>query len=169
MSRIGVIGLLIFTAALLQTALFPHLTLAGFRPDLLLLLTAAFAVRDGPMTGTAVGFSAGIMSDLLLAQPPVGLSAIVMLGIGYAVGILRPYLATGSVTAPLLVALTTGVAGTVAYGLLSRLLGDPRFTVPLVLQASLLVGFYNTLLAPPLFNLVGSLSTRFPPERSASL
>ncbi|MDP8932208.1 MAG: rod shape-determining protein MreD, partial [Actinomycetota bacterium] len=100
MIRAIVIALLLFTAAVLQTALFPHITLAGFRPDLL-LLTAVFALREGPLTGTAVGFGAGMLGDLLLAHPPLGLSGIVLLAVGYAVGVLRPYLAVGSVTPPL--------------------------------------------------------------------
>ncbi len=169
MSRAIVIALLLFTAAVLQTALFPHLTLAGFRPDLLLLVTAVFALRDGPVTGTAVGFGAGMLGDLLLAHPPLGLSGIVLLGVGYGVGVLRPYLAIGSVTPPLIVAFGSGIAATVGYGILSRLLGDPRFALDFVLQAALVVALYNTLLAAPIYSLVSSLSSRFPTQRAAQL
>ncbi len=169
MTRAIVIALLLFTAAVLQTALFPHITLAGFRPDLLLLVTAVFALRDGPLTGTAVGFTAGILGDLLLAHPPMGLSGIVLLAVGYGIGILRPYLAVGTVTPPIIVAFASGIAATVGYGTLSRLLGDPRFALDFVLQAALVVALYNTLLASPVFKIVSSLSTRFPTQRTAQL
>ncbi|MDQ3932906.1 MAG: rod shape-determining protein MreD [Actinomycetota bacterium] len=169
MIRATVIALLLFTAAVLQTALFPHITLAGFRPDLLLLLTAIFALREGPLTGTAVGFGAGMLGDLLLAHPPLGLSGIVLLAVGYAVGVLRPYFAVGSVTPPLIVAFVSGLAATVGYGVLSRLLGDPRFALAFVLQAALVVALYNTLLASPAFMIVSSLSTRFPSQRNTQL
>ncbi|HEX2027473.1 MAG TPA: rod shape-determining protein MreD [Nitriliruptorales bacterium] len=169
MTRAAVIGLLLFSAAVLQTALFPHLAIAGYRPDLLLLVTAAFALHDGASTGVLVGFTAGVVTDLLLVQPSLGLSTVVLVSVGYAVGLVRPYLAIGSVTAPVAIAFASGVAGTAGYGLLSRLLGDPRFTLELVAQASLMVGLYNTVLAPPAFVLVGGLTGRFPPQRTAPL
>ncbi len=169
MIRATVIGLTLATAALLQMALFPHLTLAGFRPDLLLLVTAAFALYDGPLTGTVVGFTAGLLHDLLLVQPPVGLSSAVLLGVGYVVGVVRPYLASGSVTAPAVVALGSGVLATAAYGLLARLLGDVRFDTELLVQASLLVALYNTLLSPAVMYAIRGLTGRFPPERAAQL
>ena len=163
-TRAALVALVLVTAALLQTGLFPHLTLAGFRPDLLLLATTAFALRDGPLTGLRVGFAAGLLADLLLNQSALGLTALVYLGVGYAVGTARPYFAHGSVTAPVLLALVSGLFGTAGYGLFSRLLGDDRYTFELVAQASLFVAFYNTLLAPIAIGLVERLGDRYPVE-----
>lgn len=162
--RIGMIALLLLTAALLQTALFPFLALAGFRPDLLLLVTVAFALRDGPAVGMRVGFSAGLLGDVLLQQSALGLSALVLLGVGYSIGVARPYLAHESVTAPVLLAFGASLLGTAGFGVLSRLLGDERYTLQLVVQASLFVALYNTLLAPAVVGTVTRLSRRFPAE-----
>ncbi|MDP9022401.1 MAG: rod shape-determining protein MreD [Actinomycetota bacterium] len=167
MIRVAVTGLLLFSAALLQTTVLPHLSIAGYRPDLLLLVTALFAFRDGPVTGVVLGFAAGLLNDLLLVQSALGLSAVVFTGVGYAVGVVRPYLAPASITAPLAVAFVSAIVATAGYGLLSRLLGDPHYTVALVAQASLLVGLYNTMLTPPVVAVVSALSSRFPRERVA--
>lgn len=162
-----VVGLVLVTAALLQTAFLPLIALGGFRPDLLLLVTAVFALQDGPATGARVGFAAGLLTDLLLQQSAVGLSALVYVGIGYTVGVVRPFLAHGSVTAPLLLAFLSGLIGTAGYGVLSRLMGDQRFTVALVTSASFFVAFLNTLLAPLVLGLVERLDERFPIEGAA--
>ncbi len=167
MIRVVVIGLVVLTAALLQTSLFPHLALAGFRPDLLLLVTAAFALRDGPITGTGVGFASGLIHDLLIVEGSVGVFTAVVTGIGYAIGSARPYIPSGSVVAPIVAAFAAGLVGTFGYAVLARLLGDPRFVSDLVIETSLLVALYNTLLAPPLFAFIRLLSVRFPPERAA--
>lgn len=169
MKRAAVIGLLLISAALVQTALFPYLALGGFRPDLLLLLTAALALRDGPLTGTLVGFSAGLLNDLLLVQATVGISPLVLVCVGYLVGVARPYLALGSVTVPLAIAAGSGLLATLAFGIVSRLLGDPRFSLELIGRASVLVAIYNTLLAPVAFSVAAGISERFPPERAAPL
>jgi rod shape-determining protein MreD len=160
--RILVLGLLVLTAAVLQTALFPALTLIGFRPDLLLLLPLAVGVRDGSASGARVGAVCGLFSDLLLAQSPLGLGMLVMAAVGYAVGVARPYLAPGSFTAPLLLAFVTGALGTAGIGALGSLLGDDRVTSTLLLQAALAVALYNTLLAPIVLGVVDRLLERFP-------
>lgn len=169
MIRAAVIGLALVTAAVLQTALFPHLPLAGYRPDLLLLVSAVFALRDGPVTGVAVAFAAGLLADLLLVQPAIGLTAAVYVAVAYAVGVVRPYIAHGSVAASTAVAFVTGLVATAGYAVLSRLLGDPRYGVTLIVQGSLAVALYNTLVSPAAVALVDRLSDRFPPERTAPL
>lgn len=162
------VGLVLVTVALIQTTLLPELALAGFRPDLLLLLVVGFALRDGAGTGVRVGFAAGLLTDLLLQTSAVGLTALIHIGIGYTVGIARPYLAPESVTAPLLLAFLAGLFGTAGFGALSRLLGDQRFTIDLVISASLFVAFLNTLLAPIVLGLVARLDAMFPVEGAAA-
>lgn len=161
-ARLTVVALCLLAAAVLETALFPSLTLAGFRPDLLLLVVLAFGLHDGPMSGARVGFAAGLLADLLAVQAPVGLSVLVYTGIGHAVGLARPYLAQESFTAPLILAFLAGLLGTGGYGVLVLLLGEERVTSTLLLQASLSVALYNTLLAPVVLGLVDRLTRRFP-------
>jgi rod shape-determining protein MreD len=169
MLRSLVVGLLLVTAVLVQTALFPFLALGGFRPDLLLLLVVGIALSDGVMPGLRVGFAAGLMTDLLVDQAPVGLGALVYTGVGYTIGLARPYLAPDSLTAPVLLAFVSGLLGTAGYGVLSLLLGDERVTGPMLLQASASVALYNTLLAPIVFGIVRRLSDRFPLEAAGVL
>lgn len=166
-ARLLAITLTVLTAAVLQTALFPSLTLLGFRPDLLLLVVLAIALRGGPTTGAVVGAVAGLVTDLLASQAPLGLGVLVFTGLGYGVGQARPYLAPGSVSAPLLLAFVSGAIGTVGYGALASLLGDDRVTPTLLVQAALSVALYNTLLAPIVFGVVRRLDERFPTHASS--
>jgi len=164
-----IIALVLFTAAVAQTSVFPHLAIGGFRPDLLLLATVAFAFRDGALTGLYVGFAAGLLADLLLAVPPVGINALVFLVIGYTVGVVRPYLASESVTAPLALALATGIIGIGGYGVVARTLGASEASLGLVLRTAVIVALYDTLLAPVVFATIRRLSGRYPPERAVQI
>lgn len=160
--RITAVTLLLISAALLQSALFPFLALAGFRPDLLLLVVVGIALRDGALPGLRVGFAAGLLADLLVQITPVGLAALVYTGIGYVIGIARPYLAPESLTAPVILAFLSGLLGTAGFGVLAGLLGDERITPTLLVQASLSVALYNTLLAPIVIGVTSRLVARFP-------
>ncbi len=166
-ARILVVALALFTGALLQTALFPHASILGFRPDILLLITTLFALRAGALSGLRVGLAAGILADLLLNQSAVGLSALIFIGVGYTVGVAKPYLAAESITAPLLLSLVAGVVGTAGYGLLIGILGETQVRGIVVLETALFVGMYNTLLAPAVDAFVRWLNRTFPVESAA--
>ncbi len=161
-ARTLVVAALLLAAVVLETALFPALTLFGFRPDLLLLLTVVFATRDGPVTGVRIGASAGLVGDLLVSAAPVGLGVLLYGVAGALVGWSRPYLAPNSATAPLLLAAGASVLATAAYGIVSSLLADERLAPALVVQAAIAVGLYNTLLAPALQVVVRRVSETFP-------
>lgn len=163
--RVGVVVLVLVTAAILQTSLLPFLSVSGFRPDLLLLVTIAFSLRDGLLTGLRVGFAAGVLTDLLLNESPVGLTALVFVGVAYAVGVARPFLAPDSWTAPVILSVMGTLIGVAGYGLLSAVLAEDPIAVGLIVQASVVSAVYALLLAPVVYGLVRRLSALFPVEQ----
>lgn len=165
--RILVIVLLVVTTAAVQTALLPFVAVAGFRPDLLLLLTIAFAVHDGPEAGVRIGFGAGLVADLLLQTSALGVAALTYAVVGYLVGMVRPFLATNSVTAPLLLAFGGSTVGALMLGLLSGFLGDAPTDLPLVLTVAIFMGVVHTLLIPVALRVTRGVSARFPAEGTA--
>ena len=162
--RTVVVGLVLLTAALLQTSFLPFLALNGFRPDLLLLVTIAFALRDGAMTGLRVGFAAGVLTDLLLNAAPIGLTAIVYIAVAYAVGIAKPYLAPDSATAPLMLGGVGTLLGVAGYGILGLLLGEFNYALTLVVRSAVVSAVYAVLLAPIVMGLIRAVSKAVPPE-----
>lgn len=164
--RVAVLTLVLVTAAIVQTSLLPFLSMSGFRPDLLLLFTIAFALRDGLLTGLRVGFAAGVLTDLLLNESPVGLTALIFVGVAYAVGVARPFLAPDSWTAPVILSVMGTLVGVGAYGLLSAVLAEDPIAVGLIVQASVVSAVYALLLAPVVDGLVRRLSAQFPVEQS---
>ncbi len=157
MTRLPVIGALFVIAAVLQTAVFSHLTLGGYRPDLVLLLTVLFGMREGPEVGLRVGFGAGLLVDLLLTQSAFGISALVYLTWGWVAGVVRPQLAPGSQTGPLVVTFGSGILATVAFGAVARIVGGDQFTLFVVLRTAVMVGVYNLLLAPLALRVVDAV------------
>lgn len=163
--RVGMVALVLVTTAIVQTSLLPTLSLSGFRPDLLLLLVIAFALRDGLLTGLRVAFTAGVLVDLLLNESPVGLTALVYVGIAYAVGVARPYLAPDSLSAPMMLSVAGTLVGVAGYGLLSAVLAEDPVSLDLVATAALVSSLYALLLAPIVMGIVRRLSDQFPIEQ----
>ena len=96
MRRSGLLLVVLVTALVLQTSLLPALAIAGYRPDLLLLITTVVALRDGGPSGLRVGAAAGLMTDLVVSDAYLGISVITGVVVAYGVAAVRPYLTSGS-------------------------------------------------------------------------
>ncbi|HWH32829.1 MAG TPA: rod shape-determining protein MreD, partial [Egibacteraceae bacterium] len=135
----------------------------GHRPDLLVLFVVAVAYHDGPASGARAGFAAGLIGDLLSsASGPVGVGALVLLLVGHAVGVLRPYLSGTALAGQLAVATGATLVAVLGYGFLGLLLDVAPADPALALQTAATVALYNALLAPFVFAAVRRLSVRFP-------
>ena len=152
------IAVLILVGLLIQTTVLPHLTLFQVVPDLLLVVVICIGLLEGPSAGSLAGFSAGLLRDLLL-NSPTGLSALAYLSVGYAVGVIRPYVQSSSVGVPLAGVFVGSAVGSAFYIALSLLLGVPAEPLGRLTQVVLLTALYNTLLVPFAYPVVRRLAS----------
>jgi rod shape-determining protein MreD len=137
----------VVTALLLQTTVFPELTLLKVKPELLYLVTVIFAVLQGPADGAVVGFVGGLAQDFMLNMPK-GITALTLTMLGYTVGLARQYIASPSPLLPaVLVAL--GTAGGVAFHqAVTFLLGEEEGPFSYVAKVVLVTAVYGAVLTP---------------------
>ncbi len=150
MRRVVVLVAVIVTALLLQTTVFPELTLLGVKPELLYLVTVIFAVLRGPAEGAVVGFVGGLAQDFMLNMPK-GITALTLTMLGYTVGLARQFITSPSPLLPaILVAL--GTAGGVAFHqAVAFLLGEEEGPFGYVAKVVLLTAVYGAVLTPIFF------------------
>ncbi len=147
----------VLTALIVQVAFLARLDLPGATPNLVLVVVLVLAAGGGPMMGTVVGFSAGVLVDL---APPaagaVGQTAAVFAVAGFVAGHLTPDLGKPALDSVLSVA---GLCGAALFGqvLISAIIGIPEVTwtrVPLLLATE--VG-YSAVLAIAVLPGIGLL------------
>lgn len=150
MRRTAVLVTVIVTALLLQTAVFPEMTLLDVKPELLYLVTVVFAVLLGPAEGAVIGFLGGLAQDFMLNMPK-GITALTLTMLGYTVGLARQYIVSPSPLLPaVLVAL--GTAGGVAFHeAVAFLLGEEDGPFSYVAKVVLVTGIYGAILTPIFF------------------
>jgi rod shape-determining protein MreD len=167
-ARLAMLAALLATLILVQTVAAPAVAIAGVRPDLVALAVVALGVIDGPGTGARFGFAAGLAVDLAGAGTNlVGISALVLLLVGYAAGLVRPYLTgTGLVGQVAVVAAGTMLA-LVGIGLLTVLLEVAAVGLEEVFRWALVAGLFNAALAPFAFALLARLTARYPRPAAA--
>lgn len=117
------VPMLLVGALVVQTAIAPQLAIRGRVIDVMLLLGICAGLVAGPDRGAAIGFAAGIGTDLVV-QTPFGMWALVGAVMGWSVGsVYSSYIMGGRLFRQLTVA--AGLAsGTAMYVLFGRLIGQ---------------------------------------------
>jgi rod shape-determining protein MreD len=143
-------GFILLLAAVLELSAFSQITVSGGHADLVVLAVAAVAYHAGSARGSAAGFTAGLLLDVL-SGATMGASSLVLTAVGYGVGRFR------EVGDPLhgLMPIPVGVAATagwvVALGAVALMLDTGAPVSPLVLRDMVVTVLLNALLALPVF------------------
>jgi rod shape-determining protein MreD len=157
--RLLALTVVLVVAVLVQSTVLARLTLAGVRPDLLVLAVVSVAVATDPTTGAVFGFVAGLVADLLF-DLPVGVSALVYTAVGFAVGTVRVYVTSHRPLVHLVLAGAASLASVWCCGLLLRVFDLSSWAA--VARAGPLVAVYNLLLTPFVYPVVWALTERLP-------
>ncbi len=148
----------VFLASLiLQSTLFSHLTVAGVKPDLVLMFVILYALLHGPKEGLLIGLLGGLLQDFLFGQF-VGMNALPKLTVGYMFGILERKIYKENLLIPIAaIFLGTFINETILYLLrqVSYLLGHAGGTslnyLESVRHVILSTAVYNSCLAPLIY------------------
>jgi rod shape-determining protein MreD len=140
----------IVTALLLQTTVFPELTLLRVKPELLYLVTVVFAALLGPAEGATVGFVGGLAQDFLLNSPK-GITALTLTMLGYAVGLARQYITSPSPLLPAVLVAVGTAAGVAFQQAVAFLLGEEEGPFGYVAKVVLVTAVYGAILTPIFF------------------
>ena len=150
-------------AVIIQIAALSQLTIFGAHGDLTPLVVSAVALLCGSLAAAGFGFGIGLFSNLALVQT-VGLSSLLLLAIGFAIGRFRELRDPQGALVPVIAGVAATAADRIGFSLMEFLLGRP---VPLgwslVLEILGTVAI-NAILAIPVYALVRALLMPVLPE-----
>src|SRR5215213_5424152 len=117
LAGIAVLGVVVQTAAISQ------LPVAGANADLSPLLVMAIGLLCGSLAGGCFGFGVGLFADVVSLQT-LGVSSLVLLGVGYGAGRLREARDPEGTLVPLAVGAAATLIFSVGFALMQFLLGS---------------------------------------------
>ena len=144
------VGLILGIAVLLQVSAVGQIGILGGHADLVPLAVAAIAYYAGSVSGTAAGFAAGVLLDLVTGAT-MGASSLVLSAVGYGVGRFRELRDPSHGLLPILVGAAATLGWAVAFAGVSFMLDIGATVSPLVIRAMLITTLLNAALALPLF------------------
>lgn len=101
MKRLIIYFIEIIICFLIQSAMFHYIALANVMPNVLLILVVSTAYMRGRMTGLFIGFSSGILVDLMFGNV-IGLYALFYMLIGYFIGFSNKIYSNDDYTIPII-------------------------------------------------------------------
>lgn len=155
---------ILLIAAIMQSTLMPEFQILSGRADLIFTITLAWTLLAGGEQGILWALVGGICQDLVTGMP-LGLSALALVVVMFAVGrILRPL-----DRANWIVPLGVAAIGTGTYHLLLivlyALFGRPTPLMYSLINVTLPTAGLNVVLMLPVFRLMGALYTASTPRR----
>jgi rod shape-determining protein MreD len=135
---------------LLQLSFFSRVELFHVSPDILPALVVCLGLLGGSMTGAVSGFSVGFFLDCLLVEA-LGISSLVLLGIGYLAGLFRERFEIHSSLVPALLCMGLTLAAELGFGLVQLLLGLDAPLSTLIIRDLLLKSVYAFFLGWPIY------------------
>jgi rod shape-determining protein MreD len=148
--RIVLIGLL---GVLLQLSFFSQVELFHVSPDILPALVVCLALLGGSLTGAVAGFSIGLFLDCLLVEA-LGVSSLVLLGIGYLAGLYRERFEIDNTLMPALICMVLTLVAELGFAAIQLLLGIDAPVSLLIVRDMVLKSVYAFFLGWPIYLLV---------------
>ena len=145
-------AVILLAAYLLQSTVFSHLELAGIKPNLLLIVTAAFGFMRGPKEGMWIGLAAGLLLDVQCGDI-IGFYGLIYLLVGALNGLFEQLFFDEDIKLPLfLITLSEFLYGIVIYFLMFLLKSDFKFAYYLgrIIVPELIYTIMVTLIVYPL-------------------
>jgi len=145
----------VFIAIVLKTTVLSDFAFKGIKPDIILIMIIIISNFSGSYTGEIVGFSTGILEDLL-SMSPLGFNAFINTFIGYLSGI-----TVGKIFLhPLIITVFQVIIGTLIKSLLTFLLllifvngkADSVYTLSFIFEL-----LFNIIITPVIFFLLKTL------------
>ncbi|MDR9450819.1 MAG: rod shape-determining protein MreD [Acidimicrobiia bacterium] len=148
---IGLSLLAVGLAVIVQTTLLAQVKIFEVAPDSVMLIVIAVARRLDAEPAVLLGFTSGLLMDLL-GSSPLGLRALVLTVIAYATVRTRDRFDINVVATGLAVVLLS-LLGVVLVVVIGTLFGEASFRDPLVFRKILMIPAYNLVLAFGIFPL----------------
>ena len=141
---------IVVLGVLLQLSFFSQVELFHVSPDMLPALTVCLGLLGGRMAGAVCGFSIGLFVDCLLVEA-LGITSLVLLGVGYLAGLFRERFAIHSSMLPALLCMGLTLVAELGFATVELLLGVDAPVSILIARDMLLKSVYAFFLGWPLY------------------
>lgn len=151
-----ILALTIVVSIVLESALFPFISIAGVVPNITLLLVICLALRHHDDKSALIGLLAGVTKDIVVGRI-IGVSGITFMLLGYFIGKYNHKIFPDHLTTPLILTLLGTLFHESVYLLFVFFLGYQVNLMLALTQIWIIQGIYNFLMVIPVYMAIQQL------------
>ncbi|HZJ76667.1 MAG TPA: rod shape-determining protein MreD [Oscillospiraceae bacterium] len=154
--RTIIINLIVLFNFILQSTLFQWIKIYGVVPNTSLILVISFAIYSGKNEGAVIGFFIGILQDIIFGRT-IGLSALILMIVGYLVGLMDQKIFKDSLFIPFILTALTTVFYEMTNFLLIFLLGHKIELLNIIKKMLITEVIYNSVVSIIVYYYISKL------------
>ncbi|RQD70624.1 MAG: rod shape-determining protein MreD [Tindallia sp. MSAO_Bac2] len=155
------LGSFFFLSIIIESTFFSYLPFPGFVPNTTLILTICFALYYEEKNGAIIGFTAGLIKDMIIGRV-VGISALTFMIVGFLVGYYNRKVFAENITTPLVLTVASTLFHESVALLTVFLMGYPTHPGTSLSRIFLYQTAYNALISVPIYLVINQvLHSRF--------
>ncbi len=147
-----------FFSVILRDTIFNDLSVAGGKPDFMLIMVVFFAIFNGPLKGGCLGLAMGFLEDLLAGRF-IGVNALCKGIIGWIIGHSERRLYKNNFFVPIVCLIVGTIANAFIYYVLSKLIGSNIVFIGMVITTIPDI-VYNSCFAPLIYAAFYQISAK---------
>lgn len=151
-----ILALTIVFSIVIESALFPFISIAGVVPNVTMILVISLALRQNDEKAAVIGFAAGLTKDIVVGRI-IGISGITFMLIGYFIGRYNHKIFPDHLTTPIILTILGTLFHEAIYLLFVFFLGYQIDLFVAVSQVWIIQAIYNFLMVFPVYAAVRQL------------
>lgn len=151
-----IISLIILFNLIFQSTLFQWIGIYGVVPNTALILVMSFSIYSGKNRGAIIGFSIGILQDVVFGRT-IGLNALIFMIIGYLVGFMDQKIFKDSLLIPFTLTILTTILYETINLMLVFLLGYRIELLSIIKKMLLIEVIYNSVVSLIVYYYISKL------------
>ncbi|NLV89834.1 MAG: rod shape-determining protein MreD [Tissierellia bacterium] len=151
-----ILVLVVLVNLILQTTIFPYISVFGVEPNLALLAVISMAIFKGRFYGSFLGLTLGIIQDILFS-PVLGVNSFILFFAGYLVGLLESKIIKDNLFIPILLSILGTIYYNFTYYIFMFFLSKNISFISFTRHVLLIETIYNCVLAIPIYKIFSKI------------
>ncbi|SDY86318.1 rod shape-determining protein MreD [Tindallia californiensis] len=150
------LSLFFFSSIVLESTFFSYIQILGVVPNITMILVICFALYYEEKNGAIIGFSAGIIKDIIIGRL-VGISALTFMAIGFLVGYYNRKVFAENITTPFVLTVLCTLLHESIMLMVLFLGGHPMQFGMIINRVYLYQTLLNALVAIPIYVMISQV------------
>lgn len=151
-----ILVLVVLVNLILQTTIFPYISVFGVEPNIALLVVISMAIFKGRFYGAFLGLAIGLVQDILFS-PVLGVNSFILFFAGYLIGLIENKIIKDNLFIPILLSIVASLYYNFTYYIFMFFLSKNISFLSFTKDVLMIEIIYNSILSIPIYKIFSKI------------